>query len=60
MECVLRRVADWRAKLEPSLSRQEEAKPFDIHSYGESVVARFRVPVSVLLRNLAVCSTPND
>lgn len=41
---LTKRVADWRAKLEPILSRQEEAKPFDIHSYGESVVARFRVP----------------
>jgi len=52
---LTKRVADWKAKLEPILSRQEEAKPFDIHSYGENLITRFQKvedhPVSTF-RNL--------
>ncbi len=38
---LTRRVSEWKDKLEPILSRQEEAKPFDIHAYGEDMLTRF-------------------
>ncbi|XP_043821874.1 condensin-2 complex subunit H2 isoform X2 [Dromiciops gliroides] len=36
------RIRDWEDTIGPKLQEQEEHVPFDIHNYGDQVVARFR------------------
>ncbi|XP_061839542.1 condensin-2 complex subunit H2 [Nerophis lumbriciformis] len=41
-----RRIEDWEEKIQPELARQEQRPPFDIHEYGDRIVAALH-PVGV-------------